>query len=50
MFLVVVAIAQEISGKVDHDLGSIEDSWGWLVGLSHDRPGCDLQAIPLRVH
>src|SRR2546427_304056 len=50
MLPVIVLVAQQIPGELDHGLGRVELPRGWRPDLTHDGPGCDLQTVTLRSH
>src|SRR5204863_9469833 len=47
---VVVLVAEQVAGELDHGFRGVKFAWGRLPGLAHDGPGCNLQAVTLRVH
>src|SRR5207249_2938764 len=50
VFLVVVLVAQQVPGELDHGLRGIQHARGWLPDLAHDGPCCNLQTVTLRPH
>src|SRR5207247_10355522 len=47
---VVGLVAEQGAGELDHGFRGVKFAWGRLPGLAHDGPGCNLQAVTLRVH
>src|SRR5437773_7404900 len=47
---VVVLVAEQVAGELDYGFRGVKFARGRLPGLAHDGPGCNLQAVTLRVH
>src|SRR5439155_25244050 len=47
---VVVLVAEQVAGELDHGFWGVKFARGRLPGLAHNGPGRNLQAVTLRVH